>query len=92
MQPVAGLEDWEVTCALSNALGYPMEYEHPREIMARLEKGSNTNSHHQSLWRLSVQAAAFELRASGDTQVSVLARQALQQDGFDADDPAAIEL
>ncbi|MEO1244294.1 MAG: formate dehydrogenase subunit alpha [Pseudomonadota bacterium] len=36
MQPVAGLEDWEVTCALSNALGYPMHYEHPREIMAEI--------------------------------------------------------
>jgi len=36
MQPVAGLEDWEVTCALSNALGYPMHYEHPRDIMAEI--------------------------------------------------------
>lgn len=33
MQPIAGLEDWEVTMALSNALGYPMHYNHPSEIM-----------------------------------------------------------
>jgi len=33
MPPMAGKEDWEVTAALSNALGYPMEYKHPSEIM-----------------------------------------------------------
>ena len=33
MQPLAGLEDWEVTVRLSNALGYPMRYAHPSEIM-----------------------------------------------------------
>ncbi|KEF29894.1 NAD-dependent formate dehydrogenase alpha subunit [Marinobacter nitratireducens] len=33
MAPVAGLADWEVTMALSNALGYPMNYRHPSEIM-----------------------------------------------------------
>ncbi|KAA1174251.1 formate dehydrogenase subunit alpha [Marinobacter salinexigens] len=33
MAPVAGLADWEVTMALSNALGYPMHYRHPSEIM-----------------------------------------------------------
>ena len=33
MQPLAGLEDWEVTVRLSNALGYPMHYAHPSEIM-----------------------------------------------------------
>lgn len=33
MQPIAGMEDWEVTMALSNALGYPMHYNHPSEIM-----------------------------------------------------------
>src|SRR5712672_2577681 len=30
---LAGKEDWEVTCALSDALGYPMNYNHPSEIM-----------------------------------------------------------
>ena len=33
MAPVAGKEDWEVTVALANALGYPMSYSHPSEIM-----------------------------------------------------------
>src|SRR5262245_53913721 len=31
--PLAGKEDWEVTQDLSNALGYPMNYKHPSEIM-----------------------------------------------------------
>jgi formate dehydrogenase major subunit len=31
-----GLADWEVTMKLSNALGYPMNYKHPREIMAEI--------------------------------------------------------
>ncbi|MEH6825663.1 MAG: formate dehydrogenase subunit alpha [Motiliproteus sp.] len=31
--PLAGKADWEVTMALSNALGYPMNYAHPSEIM-----------------------------------------------------------
>lgn len=33
MTPIAGMEDWQVTMALSNALGYPMHYNHPSEIM-----------------------------------------------------------
>ncbi|OYU99243.1 MAG: formate dehydrogenase subunit alpha, partial [Burkholderiales bacterium PBB5] len=33
MPPLAGLGDWEVTCRLSTALGYPMHYEHPEQIM-----------------------------------------------------------
>ncbi|MDH4571717.1 formate dehydrogenase subunit alpha [Salinicola acroporae] len=33
MPPVAGKEDWEVTQDLANALGYPMHYTHPSEIM-----------------------------------------------------------
>lgn len=33
MPPLAGKEDWEITAALSNALGYPMDYEHPSQIM-----------------------------------------------------------
>ncbi|MCO7246103.1 formate dehydrogenase subunit alpha [Halomonas sp. Mc5H-6] len=31
--PVAGKEDWQVTQDLANALGYPMHYTHPSEIM-----------------------------------------------------------
>ncbi len=33
MPPKAGKSDWEVTVALSNALGYPMNYKHPSDIM-----------------------------------------------------------
>ncbi|HEY7269515.1 MAG TPA: formate dehydrogenase subunit alpha, partial [Dehalococcoidia bacterium] len=33
MAPKAGLADWEVTMALSNALGFKMDYQHPSEIM-----------------------------------------------------------
>src|SRR5205085_3656170 len=33
MAPRAGYEDWQVTMLLSNALGYPMNYRHPSEIM-----------------------------------------------------------
>jgi formate dehydrogenase major subunit len=36
MPPLAGYADWEVTQLLSNALGYPMHYSHPREIMAEI--------------------------------------------------------
>jgi formate dehydrogenase major subunit len=40
--PVPGFADWEVTMKLSAALGYPMNYTHPSEIMdeiARLTPG-----------------------------------------------------
>ncbi|MEI8363339.1 MAG: formate dehydrogenase subunit alpha [Betaproteobacteria bacterium] len=33
MTPKNGKEDWEVTAALSNALGYPMHYKHASDIM-----------------------------------------------------------
>ncbi|MFJ2990600.1 molybdopterin oxidoreductase family protein, partial [Collimonas sp. NPDC087041] len=33
MPAKAGKADWEVTVALSNALGYPMNYTHPSQIM-----------------------------------------------------------
>jgi len=33
MPALAGKEDWEATIALSNALGYQMNYAHPSEIM-----------------------------------------------------------
>lgn len=36
--PLAGMADWEVTMALSNALGYPMHYNHPSEIMAEIAR------------------------------------------------------
>lgn len=36
LAPLAGKADWQVTQALSTALGYPMDYEHPAEIMAEI--------------------------------------------------------
>ena len=36
--PLAGKADWEVTVALSNALGYPMHYNHPSEIMDEIAR------------------------------------------------------
>ncbi|HKT54008.1 MAG TPA: molybdopterin-dependent oxidoreductase, partial [Caulobacteraceae bacterium] len=33
MSPKNGYADWEITQMLSNALGYPMNYSHPSEIM-----------------------------------------------------------
>ena len=33
IEPLAGLADWEATLGLSNALGYPMNYTHPSQIM-----------------------------------------------------------
>ncbi len=36
--PMAGLGDWEVTAALSKALGYPMDYAHPSEIMDEIAR------------------------------------------------------
>ncbi|WP_375392382.1 formate dehydrogenase subunit alpha [uncultured Sphingomonas sp.] len=33
MQPLNGLEDWEVTQGLAQAMGYDMAYAHPSEIM-----------------------------------------------------------
>jgi formate dehydrogenase major subunit len=36
MPPLAGLGDWEVTMKLSNALGYPMHYTHPEQIMEEI--------------------------------------------------------
>ena len=38
MPPKAGYADWEVTMALSNAMGYPMNYTHPSEIMAEVAR------------------------------------------------------
>jgi formate dehydrogenase major subunit len=33
MEPLAGMAEWEVTAALATALGFPMRYSHPSEIM-----------------------------------------------------------
>ena len=36
--PMAGMADWEITAALSAALGYPMPYQHPSEIMDEIAR------------------------------------------------------
>ncbi len=36
MPPLPGLADWEVTQQLARALGYPMDYAHPEEIMREI--------------------------------------------------------
>jgi formate dehydrogenase major subunit len=38
MPAMAGMSDWEVTMALSNAFGYPMHYNHPSEIMDEIAR------------------------------------------------------
>ena len=38
MRPLATYADWEVTQMLSNALGYPMHYSHPSEIMDEIAR------------------------------------------------------
>ncbi len=38
MPPLAGMGDWEVTVALSRAMGYPMDYESPAQIMDEIAR------------------------------------------------------
>ena len=38
LPPKAGYEDWQVTMLLSEALGYPMSYRHPSEIMEEIAR------------------------------------------------------
>jgi formate dehydrogenase major subunit len=38
MTPRNGLEDWEITQTLSNALGYRMDYDHPSQIMDEIAR------------------------------------------------------
>ncbi|MFI3220753.1 MAG: molybdopterin dinucleotide binding domain-containing protein, partial [Methylococcales bacterium] len=45
MKPLATYADWEVTQMLSNALGYPMNYSHPSEIMDEIASLKPTFSH-----------------------------------------------
>jgi formate dehydrogenase major subunit len=44
MPAQAGYSDWEVTLLLSKALGYPMEYKHPSEIMDEIARLTPTFS------------------------------------------------
>ncbi len=38
MKPLAGYQDWEVTQLLSHAMGYPMDYSHPSQIMDEIAR------------------------------------------------------
>ncbi len=38
MAPLGGKEDWQVTQGLASALGYPMDYRHPSEIMDEIAR------------------------------------------------------
>jgi len=38
MQPKNGYADWEITQLLSNAMGYPMNYAHPSQIMDEIAR------------------------------------------------------
>jgi formate dehydrogenase major subunit len=38
MRPTSGYADWEVTQLLANAMGYPMHYRHPAEIMDEIAR------------------------------------------------------
>jgi formate dehydrogenase major subunit len=38
MEPKNGYADWEITCLISSAMGYPMHYKHPSEIMDEIAR------------------------------------------------------
>ncbi len=38
MPPLSGREEWQVICDLSAALGYPMHYTHPSEVMDEIAR------------------------------------------------------
>ncbi len=38
IEPRNGYEDWQITCMISNAMGYPMHYGHPSEIMDEIAR------------------------------------------------------
>jgi formate dehydrogenase major subunit len=38
MEPLSGMGEWEVTAALSKAMGYEMHYNHPSEIMDEIAR------------------------------------------------------
>jgi formate dehydrogenase major subunit len=42
IEPLAGKADWEATIAFAHALGVPMEYRHPSEIMDEIAKATPT--------------------------------------------------
>src|ERR1700720_1799936 len=44
MTPKNGMGDWEITMAISNAMGFPMTYRHPSEIMDEIARMTPTFS------------------------------------------------
>ncbi len=44
MQPKNGFEDWEITIAIANAMGFDMSYAHPSEIMDEIARLTPTFS------------------------------------------------
>jgi formate dehydrogenase major subunit len=44
MKPKSGYADWEITQLLSNAMGFPMNYSHPSEIMDEIARLTPTFS------------------------------------------------
>jgi formate dehydrogenase major subunit len=38
MAPRNGYEDWQITCMISEAIGYPMRYDHPSQIMDEIAR------------------------------------------------------
>ena len=38
VEPLAGLEDWQITVGMINAMGYALHYEHPSEILDEIAR------------------------------------------------------
>lgn len=38
VEPLAGLDEWEITCRLSRAMGYDMSYDNPSQIMDEIAR------------------------------------------------------
>ena len=38
MEPVTGMDEWEITCRIARAMGYDMSYAHPSEIMDEIAR------------------------------------------------------
>jgi formate dehydrogenase major subunit len=38
MEPVTGMDEWEITCRIARAMGYDMRYAHPSEIMDEIAR------------------------------------------------------
>ncbi len=38
VEPLAGLEDWQITVRMINAMGYPLHYDHPSEVLDEIAR------------------------------------------------------